>query len=81
MQCTRPPEPAELPNSALSSDQPAAHGQKRSNETEHSDSPKPVKFADASFSLLEILFLWMTQLLVKAPKRRPSWMKMQSRKA
>ena len=57
MQCTRPPEPAELPNSTLSSDQPAAHGQKRSDETEHGDSPKHVKFADASFSLLENTFL------------------------
>ena len=52
-----PPEPAELLDSTLSSDQPAAHGQKRSDETEHGDSPKRVKFADAGFSLLESTFL------------------------
>ena len=52
-----PPESAELPSSTLSSDQPAAHGQKRSDETEHGDAPKRVKFADAGFSALERTFL------------------------
>ena len=44
-----PPEPAELPDSTLSSTQQAAHGQKRADETMHGDSPKRVKFADAGF--------------------------------
>ena len=52
-----PPEPAELPSSSFSSGQTVAHGQKRSDDADHGDSPKRVKFADAGFSALERTFL------------------------
>ena len=75
-----PPEPAELPSSSFSSGQTVAHGQKRSDDADHGDSPKRVKFADAGFSALERTFLLDDTATGERPQRHPSWMKMQSRK-
>ena len=41
----------------FSSDQPAAHGQKRPDEVEQDETQKRVKFADAAFSSVERTFL------------------------